>query len=58
MAGYKLYCFDELNRLTEAKDIGARSDEEALEAVRLLGPGVPCELWHGDRLVMRIPAIA
>jgi hypothetical protein len=58
MTGYRLYCFDQVNRMTEAKDIHARDDEEALEAVCALAPGLPCELWHGDRLVKRIPATA
>jgi hypothetical protein len=58
MTDYKLYCFDEVNRMTEAKDIHARNDQEALELVRSLGFGLACELWQGDRLVKRIPAIA
>lgn len=58
MTGYKLYCFDQVNRMTAAKPIAARSDEEALEMVRSLSPGGPCELWNGDRLVTRIPAPA
>jgi hypothetical protein len=58
MTDYKLYCFDHVNRMTEAKDIRARTDEDAIEAVRSLGPSLPCELWHGDRLVKRIPAVA
>jgi hypothetical protein len=56
MTDYKLYCFDPVNRMTEAKDIKARTDEDALDAVRSLAPPLPCELWHGDRLVKRIAA--
>ena len=58
MPNYRLYCFDQVNRMTEAKDIRARSDGEALQAVRALNIGLPCELWQKDRLVMRIPTLA
>lgn len=58
MTDYKLYCFDHVNRMTETKDIRARSDEDAIEIVRSLGPSLPCELWAGDRLVKRISAVA
>ena len=44
--------------MTEARGIRARSDGEALQAVRALNIGLPCELWQKDRLVMRIPTIA
>jgi hypothetical protein len=56
MAEYRLYCLDGANRITRAEGISAKSDEEAIAAVRAMKLAIKCELWLRDRLVARIPA--
>ena len=48
---YRVYCLDGLNRVLTADWVDARSDDEALAAVRSRYNQVQLELWDDRRLV-------
>ena len=59
MRDYRLYCLDGTKRIQRAADvISAASDDEAIVLAKALHHPLPCELWHGRRLVATIPAAA
>ena len=56
MAKYKLYCLDGVRRVARPPIIfDALDDETAQSKTEALREGAQCELWHGLRLVARIP---
>ena len=56
MAEYKLYCLDGLQKVSRPPIVfDAPDDETAQSKTEVLREGAQCELWHGLRLVARIP---
>ena len=59
MRDYKLYSLDGTKRIQRAADvISAASDDDAIALAKALRHPMPCELWHGGRLVATIAAAA
>ena len=56
MADYRLYCLDGVGKITAAEWIDATGDAEAIMIASSLKKQVECELWCGNRLIVRIPA--
>lgn len=56
MAEYRLYCLDGAGRITQAHEISAASDEDALALARELRLPAKCELWQRGRMVATIEA--
>ena len=56
MTDYRLYCLSGTSKITSAEWLEAKSDDEAIVLVRAMKRPIDCELWHGNRLVGRIPA--
>jgi hypothetical protein len=54
---YKLYCLDGDGKITRSDWIDAQSDDEAVEIARAMNKSVDCEIWRGNRLVARVPAM-
>ena len=53
---YKLYCLDGLLKVSRAPIVfDAPDDVTAQSKIEALRDGAQCELWHGLRLVARIP---
>lgn len=55
-SNYRVYCHDRLAKVVNAEWVDARSDEEAVEAVRARYSHFECEIWDGNRLVAKIEA--
>jgi hypothetical protein len=53
---YRLYCLSGSSKIENAEWLEAKSDDEAIVLVRAMKKSIDCELWHGNRLVSRIPA--
>ena len=53
MAGYRLYCFDGVSKITGVHKIEADNDADALHKARSIKSGANCELWDRDRLVSK-----
>jgi hypothetical protein len=51
---YRLYCLDGVEKVASAEWIEAECDEAAIEAADEMRDGRACELWNGDRLVIRL----
>jgi len=51
---YRLYCLDGVGKVASAEWIEADGDEAAIEAAGDIRNGRSCELWQGNRLVMRM----
>jgi hypothetical protein len=51
---YRAYLIDKDNRVDSYKPIDADSGEEVLEAARQLVDGYDVEVWHLDRMVVRL----
>ena len=51
MREYRLYTLDGAGRITQAHEISASSDEDALAIARELKLTSKCELWERDRRV-------
>jgi hypothetical protein len=56
MPEYRLYCLDGAGKFTNAHEITATDDADALARARELKLPVKCELWERGRLVAKIPA--
>jgi hypothetical protein len=54
---YRLYCLNEEGKIARADWIDAQDDDEAIAIARSMEKSVECEIWKGDRLVARIPAV-
>lgn len=55
MKDYRLYCFDGASRITAAEWINAASDDDAVDAAKVMMNGCfRAEVWERDRLVGRI----
>jgi hypothetical protein len=54
MPDYRLYCLDRAGKVTNAHDIDAKNDDEALAFARQKKLPVKCELWDRSRLVAMI----
>jgi hypothetical protein len=54
---YKLYCLNDKGKITRSDWIDAESDDEAIGIARAMEKSVDCEIWKGNRLVARIPAL-
>jgi hypothetical protein len=53
---YRVYCHDGVRKVVSAEWVAAANDEEAIAAVRILYPGLHCEIWDGNRLVAKLEA--
>jgi hypothetical protein len=51
MAQYRLYCLDEAGKFTNAHEIEAASDTDAIAQARKMKLDVVCELWERGRMV-------
>ena len=54
---YRLYCLGGDGKITAADWIDAESDESAIAIARDMKKSVDCEIWKGNRLVARVPAM-
>jgi hypothetical protein len=54
---YKLYCLAADGKITRSDWIDAQSDEEGVAIARAINKSVDCEIWKGNRLVARVPAM-
>ena len=54
MAEYRLYCLDGDGSFTQAHEISAADDKEALSQAREMELTVRCELWQRGRLVAKL----
>ena len=54
MGTYRLYCLDGVDKVASAEWIEADGDDAAIEAAQDIRDGRSCELWQGNRLVMRL----
>jgi hypothetical protein len=54
---YRLYCLGGDGNITRSDWIDALSDDEAIAIARGMEKSVDCEIWEGNRLVARIPAM-
>jgi len=54
---YKLYCLGGDGKITRSDWIDAQSDDEAIAIARAMEKSVDCEIWKGNRLVARVPAM-
>jgi hypothetical protein len=54
---YRLYCLGGDGKITAADWIDAESDEAAIAVAREMKKSVDCEIWNGNRLVARVPAM-
>lgn len=54
MQTYRLYCLDGVGKVASAEWIEADADESAIDIAQTLRGSRSCELWQGNRLVMRI----
>ena len=55
MTGYRLYGLDGVNKVASGEWIEADDDQTAIEVAKTMMDGHDCELWQGQRCVMRIP---
>ena len=51
MAQYRLYCLDRAGKFTNAHEIEAASDADAIAQARKMKLDVTCELWERGRMV-------
>lgn len=57
MTEYRLYCLDKRGRITHPHDFDAPDDQAALViADHREHPEHECELWQGQRKIVRLPA--
>lgn len=57
MKDYRVYCFDGASRITAAEWINAATDNEAIDAAKVVMNGCfRAEVWDRERLVERIDA--
>jgi hypothetical protein len=54
MLTYRVYCIGEPGEIIASHWVTAKSDEEAVAAVREEHPNSRCELWLGERLVAEL----
>jgi hypothetical protein len=51
---YRVYCYDDANKVVTADFIEAASDEEAIAKAKTAGFGSKCEIWDERRLVAQL----
>lgn len=51
MPQYRLYRLGQAGKIESAIELDAKSDDEALEAIRAMGLTTASELWQRDRMV-------
>ena len=56
MAWYRVYCLNNVNRISAAEWIEAENDAQALDMVSAKKLNVSCEVWEGRRLVGNVAA--
>lgn len=54
MSLYRIYCLDAAGKITARHDIGANSDDGALEEAQRVAKNSRCEVWQRDRFVGRV----
>jgi len=54
---YKLYYLGDDGKITRSDWIDAQTDEEAVAIAQAMEKNVDCEIWKGNRLVARVPAM-
>jgi len=54
VATYRLYCLDGVGKVASAEWLEADDDDAGIEAAERLRGHRACELWQGNRLVVRI----
>ena len=52
---YRYYCLDDAGHLHSAEWFEAENDEDAVAKVEAMHPDALCEIWHGGRLVAKVP---
>jgi hypothetical protein len=51
---YRVYCYDQANKVVTADWLEAECDQEAIAKAEAAGFGTKCELWDGKRLVAEL----
>ena len=51
---YRYYCLDGAGRLHEPEYFHAESDADAIAQIETKHPDALCEIWQGDRLVVKL----
>ena len=56
MREYRYHLISRDGEHIQSQTIGARDDAHAIAQTELMQPGLRCQLWDGDRLVVDLPA--